>query len=192
MTRKASEITFKQPDPLPPRPIVESVWIPLLISLVTGLLLTGFAVLGVQVLWETWWPWTWAAFMFAGVSLGVWILQNWDVLLWEAEERVGVDLDRDGVIGDPNQRYVLVNAAPPEEVERPVDRAHRRMCQFVRDAEQSTAARDLEEKNYSRDEIKMFRELLIRGKWAVWRNPANNRDGWRLTRPVGVILAAIE
>jgi len=138
VTRKSSEIvtTYKQPEPDKPRPIVESVTIPLLISLVTGLLLTGFAVLGVSVIWEVWWPWTWAAFMFLGVTLGTWILQNWDVLLWEAEERSGVDLDRDGVIGDPSQRYVLVNAAPPDEVDRPVDRAHRRMCQFVRDAEQ--------------------------------------------------------
>jgi len=192
--RKQSEIVVRQPEPEKPRPVVESIIIPLLISLVTGLLLTGFTVLGVQVVWHVWWPWTWAAFMFAGVTLGTWILQNWHVVLWEAEEKTGVDLDRDGIIGDPSQRYVLVNAAPPEEqMEHSVDRAHKRFCQFVQDAGKSTATRDLSEKGYSREEIRYFRDdLLMRGGWAEWRNSDSRKDGWRLTRPVGVVLSHIE
>ena len=43
-----------------------------------------------------------------------------------------------------------------------------------------------------RDEITEFRSLLLRGGYAAWRSGTSKRDGWMLTRPVGVILAKIE
>jgi len=193
MRTKASEITFKQPEPQKPRPVVESVTIPFLKAVASGALVVATLMFGVNKWRGVWLDFPTAGLTWALVSLVVWALSTWRDLFWWLEKATKKDLDSDGYVGDPAGGYVLVNAAPPsEQKEQSVDRAHKRLCQFVQDADQSTATRDLVDKGYSRDEIKMFRELLLRGKWAEWRNPISNREGWRLARPVGVILAAIE
>jgi len=192
MARKRNEIVVRQPAPERPRPVTESVWIPFLIAMISGALVTLCVVLGWQIWRDAWPTWQVAGLGWCLVTLGVWILQNWHVVLWEAEARTGVDLDRDGHIGDPGGRYVLVNSAPPQEIEQPVDRAHKRLCQFVEAAGKSTATRDLEGQGFTRDEVQMFRGLLLRAGYAQWRSGTSKRDGWLLTRPVGVILAKIE
>ena len=192
MGRKRSEVVFRTPPPERPRPIQEGVIIPLLIAMISGALVTLCVVLGWQVLRDAWPTWQVAGLGWCLVTLGVWILQNWHVILWQAEETLSRDLDKDGVIGSPENRYVLVNSAPPEEIEHPTDRAQKRLCQFVEAAGKSTAQRDLEAQGFTRDEIQMFRGLLLRAGYAAWKSGTSKRDGWQLTRPVGVILAKIE
>jgi len=186
------ETRYQPPEPERPRPVTEYVWIPALRALVSGALVTSVIVLAYQVFMGIWLAWTVGAFLWALVTSVIWALSTWRGLLWGLERATGQDLDRDGAIGDPGGRYVLVNAAPPGEVEQPVDRAHKRLCQFVEAAGNSTAQRDLEAQGFVRDEIQMFRGLLLRAGYAAWKSGTSKRDGWALTRPVGVILAKIE
>ena len=128
--RKRSEVIFRQPTPEPKRPVTEAVVVPFLRAVGSGVLV---ALLAVMV--QAWlvglidWPLT--GVIWALVTLVIWGLSTWRGLLYRIEKATGQDFDSDGVIGDPRPRYVLVNAAPPEEREHPVDRAQKRMCQFV-------------------------------------------------------------
>ena len=192
MGRKRSEVIFRQPEPERKRPVTEGVVIPGLRAVISGILITAVIVLAFQEVGGAWLSWTAAALCWAVVALVIWGLSTWRDLLWFLERATQTDLDSDGYVGDPENRYVLVNAAPPQEIEQPVDRAHKRLCQFVEAAGKSTATRDLEGQGFTRDEVQMFRGLLLRAGYAQWRSGTSKRDGWLLTRPVGVILAKIE
>ena len=181
-----------RPAPRPAGAVTEGVIIPGLRAVVSGGLVCSVLVFGVQVFKGVWLSWTAAALCWAVAGLVIWGLSTWRDLLWFLERATQTDLDSDGYVGDPENRYVLVNAAPPQEIEQPVDRAHKRLCQFVEAAGKSTATRDLEGQGFTRDEVQMFRGLLLRGGYAQWRSGTSKRDGWMLTRPVGIILAKIE
>lgn len=192
MGRKRSEVIFRQPEPERPKPVTESVVIPGLRALVSGVLVMSVLVFGVQVWRGVWLDFPTVGLVWALVTLAIWGLSTWgDLLTWGIEEALDRDISGDGVIGEPDRRYVLVNAAPPAETEPPVERAHKRLCQFVAAADTSTATRDLEAQGFTRDEVTMFRDLLIRASYAMWRS-GSKRNGWSLVKPVGVILAAIE
>lgn len=103
---------------------VNGVIVPLVQALVTGALVAGLVVFGLNevlphIVGDAWTLWCWLTLAIAGV---VWPLLLWDTrrLLWGVERMLGLDLDHDGHHGNP-QRTVLTVEVQAGQTKRYVD-----------------------------------------------------------------------
>lgn len=182
--------------------LVADLLVPVGQALVTGALAGGLVVFGFSEVAPGWDVNHVKA--FAGVALTVaavtWGLLLVDTrrLLWGIERVIGLDLDRDGHQGEPQERLVVVNAGKAQEQaseRRQTERASQ-FAQFVAALPaRGTAARTWE-KNLARDTYQDYRDTLIRLGWAEWNSTKRNgqpneRRGWRLVWDVQDILARL-
>jgi hypothetical protein len=103
-----------------------------------------------------------------------------------------VDANKDGVIGDPAERFITIRggyAAPSEPVQSMT------MAEFVRKcSEHGTAWHSTWSENgtlkgpISQDEWKTKRNILIGAQKADWNNRDNPNAGWHLTASADTII----
>ena len=135
---------------------------------------------------EWWQLWIGATLL---TTTGVWLLLLGEHrrLMWSVERVLGTDLDRDGAVGKPEQRVVLVNAEQSRQTEAEREAAMR-VSQFARFVAQipvrGTAAR-VWERELGRDRYQEYRDALLRMGWATWNSvksdgSSNERRGWSL------------
>jgi hypothetical protein len=119
-------------------------------------------------------------------------------LLWGIERLTGLDLDRDGATGKPQERLVIVNAGQSHteaEQQANAERASQ-FAQFVaRLPAKGTAARKWE-KELGRETHQEYRDALIKLGWARWKSiradgTPNEKKGWALVLPAAKILRRI-
>ena len=96
------------------------------------------------------------------------------------ERWTGLDINGDGAVGRPQrERIVLVNAGRNPSVE-PQDVLRSELTYFINGCKVNTSARrwipELGEERYNE-----FRDQLLKGGWARWRNPDAPQQGWELT-----------
>jgi hypothetical protein len=100
-----------------------------------------------------------------------------------------VDLNGDGVVGTPQERIVLVNAArgvPPV----PEDARRQQLIYFVKGYAVNTSERRwLPELG---EEYAEFRDQLIKAGWGRWKHPNAPQQGWELAATPEEIIANIK
>ncbi len=136
---------------------------------------------------------------FAGTlsACAIWLLkmeQHYH-LLWRVEEIVGEDLDDDGIVGrptpKPEERLIPVHGAGVEYQGKGDTYLQKQFEEFVRGCEVHGTAQNFWEtvRRLPREDYIRFRDVLIRLKWARWRNPAHPNLGWILNAPADEIIA---
>ena len=131
------------------------------------------------------WSWDWLCWPLIAAALPplLWAVGNLVELVRSMAERImRIDLDGDGVIGEPPARFVAINAyAGREALARDqVTRDHERLAEFVRGCAVDTSLRRWEAA-IGRDAYVTYRDQLMAAGWAAWRKPGNERAGWALT-----------
>jgi len=192
-----ASITMETPTRAPG--IAADVLTPLFQAIITGALLAGVIafVLG-QMDYEG---------KLSPVFFGVWLsiaalawlflLSDTRRLLRTIEELTGQDIDGDGQVGKPQERYIAVNAPQAREEAQAIAEADEKaqvaseLSEFVaRIPTHGTDSRTWEPR-IGRERYQTFRALLLEMGWAAWNNPQEKRQGWRLVLPVRTILQRI-
>jgi hypothetical protein len=172
-------------------PIV-GVVVPLLQATVTGLLLAlvvGLTMLAVggfsarQIL-------TWSAVVLAVVAFFYWtrLIARWLHLVHSFERMTGVDLNRDGYVGDPGQQhaviYVVTNNGHQTRSDFPVsfDKMKEVAAVLVENGfryseRELTGAK----KPLTLKEFDDLRDELVLKNWVVWKNPEYPQQGVTFT-----------
>ena len=142
--------------------------------------------------------------VFVGVAL-VATLLVWVVLLgqhrrlmWAVERVLSQDVNRDGAIGEPQERIVLVNGGQGQAAARATARQSwaSGLAHFVaRVPARGSSLRDWEGE-LSRDAYIEYRDALLGAGLAAWRSfksngKPNERQGWELVGSVDDVLARI-
>jgi hypothetical protein len=99
--------------------------------------------------------------------------------LHAAEVVAQADLNRDGVVGDPD-RIILVNGR----------KAQTTLADFVVAAATDPTERRLMALGFTDEQIGRYRDALVSGGWAAWAS-SDRRHGWRLTADAGAILRSL-
>jgi len=168
------------------------VLVPFFQSLLTGLLAGLLAALGARLLldWELSLATEAGALVGLLITMLVWLqrLQVFSQLLWRIESRAGLDLNADGVVGQPRALVVNPDAAAARarkvrfELEAGVTR--RQLEDFLRQAYQvGTSESAMGIAPGRRGEYVAMRDLLMQLGIADWKNPLNPRAGWELVVP---------
>jgi len=93
------------------------------------------------------------------------------------ERASGRDLDRDGDVGLPGSPFVLVNARKQEP--DPEAKLKAQALEFLQGCAVDTSARRWEPV-LGRQRFQQWRDSLIKGGFAEWLNPQQQKLGWRL------------
>lgn len=114
--------------PARPASFAADLLVPLGQALVTGLLLAGLATFAAARLGYRGDLLTWWAGWDLAISAATWaiLLRAHRRLLWAVERVTGLDLNKDGKTGKPQERLVIVNAPQAQQDAAQVDRAARR------------------------------------------------------------------
>lgn len=185
--------------PTRPAGFVSDLVVPVGQALITGGLLSGLITFALS---RTAFDGDLKALWF-GLALTIgtvaWLLLLADTrrLLRAIEKLSGLDLDRDGHAGKPDDRMVLVNApAARKEAARISQKREEaetaaELAEFV--AKLPTLGTDQRtwEGRIGREKYTVFRDLLLEMGWARWRSAADKRVGWELVLPVREILRRI-
>lgn len=137
------------------------------------------------------WSWrVWAG--LAGVAiigLTVWRLRVADAVLWRVETFTGLDLDRNGAIGQPAQSFALVNpyearqAAAQVVTEKAESAKRQELIDFTRRCYLvgcSEGAHGVKASGPDRETYTARRDALFALGVAGWRNPDRPKAGWRV------------
>lgn len=173
--------------------MVSDVWVPLLQSLISGLLATG-------VLWVLspgiGWAW-YVAPVIGVVVVGItWLLLLWAgrAMLWVVEEITGTDIDNDGHVGKPEKRVVEVEVKEGHSTrlaELPGDEDHLlRFCRYIA-AGDSFSERTAQQCGYGVTNFRKLRDIFIARRWAYWKNPDTPQQGIELTLGGRSIIKAL-
>lgn len=166
-------------------------------AVVTGVLVAGLATFAADRLGygddlRTWFlGWALAVSGLAWVVL----LREHRRLLWSLETATGADLDKDGHVGKPRERVIVVNASQGKREQEQAEQAERRsdFASFVAGLDvRGTGLREWE-RDIGRQKYTEFRDVLLRCGWARWVSvkgdgTPNERQGWELVKPVSEIL----
>lgn len=162
--------------------------------------LTGF-LLGLcagVIAWLAGWgaPWAWfiASWVFSTAVTWLALLGR---VLRVAEAVLGVDLDRDGVIGDPNRirlqpaevspttRIDLIDERDGYQVQRaelPIDPERLALVSYqVQHGAPFSHGLAGAGKPLSRSQYESLRDYMLSRSWLTWRNPYSPKDGLELT-----------
>ncbi len=140
------------------------------------------------------WSWTWLIWPLVGASLPPLALAVGslvELVHSMAERIVQIDVDGEGLKGPP-ARFVAISpytgrqALARDSAER--DREH--LAEFIRGCAVDTSLRRWEA-SISRETYQDYRDRLIDSGWAEWKQPGNERAGWRLTAPAEETSAGI-
>jgi len=139
------------------------------------------------------WP-TWG--VAVGVAIGLawlWRMGAVGETLWAIERTLGVDLDGDGEVGEPEAHIVTLRANGASAPEDPEVRLRGEFVTFVKGclAAGSTGSRRWEESGMSRLQYNEFRDRLIGAGLARWRNPNRPQQGWEITASEEDIVSRI-
>lgn len=185
--------------PVRPAGFVSDLVVPFGQSLITGALLAGLVTFIVgQTDYAGRLTPLWFGLMLAiGTLSWLALLVDTRKLLRTIEKLSGLDLDRDGSVGKPQERIITVNApaARLEAAEAAQQREQAEtaceLAEFVaRLPAIGTDARTWE-KRIGRDQYQAFRGVLLEMGWATWNSPQDKRRGWSLVLPVRKILQRI-
>jgi len=181
------------------RPVRPPTWesdvaVPLGQSVVTGFVLGSAATV---VAWYVWdlpvWP-AWGVVVAVAVG-GAWLWRMGaaGATLYVVERVLGADLDGDGEIGAPEAHIVTLRANGAGAPEDPEVRLRGEFVTFVRGcaAAGDTSLRRWEEAGMGRQRYEEFRDRLMGGGFARWKDPENRRQGWEITAPADVIIEHI-
>jgi len=172
------------------QPALESdVWVPLAQGLITALLLGTSASI---LLWAGWgvalWPTFPVATSAAAMLTWLWRMGAVGETLWTIERTLGVDLDGDEVVGEPEAHIVTINGGPPPD---PAARLRAEFVNFIKGCcAGDTSLRRWEAAGMSRERYQEFRDRLIKAGFAQW-NSDDKRQGWKLTAPANHIIERI-
>jgi len=180
--------------------IPSDVWVPLLQSLITGILAAVvFSVITPQI---AGWPW------YAGLIIGLFVLaMAWTILLWAGrsmlwviEEVTGVDINQDGHIGKPDTPLTKIEVKDGHSTrlaDLPGDEDLTKFCRWVA-AGDSFSERTAQACGYGVTNFRKLRDIFISRRWAYWKNPASPQQGIELTlggrhiiRELGAALSPI-
>jgi len=172
--RRAPEVAYDYSVPLK-RSQTTALIVALLIAFIVLVIDTQLRMLD----WQTVVKHTllWGVGTFLPVWLLTWfreskIVQN---TLYVVEDFTGLDLNRDGMRGKPNTRYVLVRGNKQQEISSQEDQ----LVQFVRECFSSgRSGMDYwASKGMSRQQYEEFRDLLSRGGY-IRNKGISKRAGW--------------
>jgi hypothetical protein len=193
-----AELETAQPARSPD--LVGDLVVPVGQSVVTGgLLAGGVVVLAALAGWDGEWWRLWAGVAVV-VASGAWVLLLMDTrsLLRKLETWTGVDLDRDGQVGEPAERLVFVDRQKAKAEAAEARRADEwgQFLRFVRELEHRGTALAAWEKVIGRERYTTFRDALLDYDLARWRSydgqgRPNVSQGWELTMPVGDVLSRL-
>lgn len=177
------------------RPTLESqVLVPLLQAMIIGLvggLLSTWLLADLLEVVDGWWP---SAGLLVLATFGLTFVAKVgaaEATLWVTERTLGVDLDRDGVVGKPEAHIVTV-AGPGCSTLTPEERKRAKFVTFVRAVGVTgDGGYTRWERRLGRDRYLEFRDALLKTGLATWRDPDNHRLGWELTRPAEEIIRAV-
>jgi hypothetical protein len=181
--------------------LVPDLLVPLGQALVTGGLLAGAAVVIVA---STNWGGNLLS-LWAGITLlvscvaWVFLLRDSRRLLWTFERLTGQDLDGDQVVGKPEERLILLNAATGQKQahQRALVQEQSEFTQFVRRLDVFGTSQRTWEPEIGRANYVRYRDALLRLGWAEWnsvdsKGQPNERQGWSLTLPATEIVKKID
>jgi hypothetical protein len=134
------------------------------------------------------------------ITAGAWLILLGQTrrLLWAVEKLTGQDLDQNGVIGKPQERLIIVNAAQGQVEAAQRENAQRasEFARFVARLPVMGTSQRTWESELGRLTYTEFRDALIRLGWARWLSvkpdgTPNERRGWELTVSAAEILERI-
>lgn len=131
--------------------------------------------------------------LLAGV--GMFLAISWRRLLPIFERRYGIDLDRDGVIGEPLPQTVRLEITSRGgtrtslwETGVSLETARRFATAALRG---DTSVRAMDAARVSRDDCEKIRQALFDYGWARWRGGYSNQ-GWELTEDGADVMRAVQ
>jgi hypothetical protein len=177
--------TIERTAPARQPSIRADVGVPLLQSLVTGVLIGS--PLGMAAWAVGGHPIVIPALIFVA-SAAAWFLRLRviDATLQATEARLGVDIDGDGQVA--GERIIGLNAFRGRQArnEAEHDAQASRLAEFIRESYSNTSMAYLEGRGFDRaEEIQPWRDMLIRTGWARW-NGENHTHGWRFCEDVAL------
>ena len=134
----------------------------------------------------------WAVSVAVGVAASwFWRLDVTTRTLYNVERITHIDINRDGVTGDPGHIMAL-NPYQGQVAQRRDERAGRANVfrWFVTSCAQDTASRNWEPQ-IGREQYIEWRDLLIASGWAKWRGRTGH-GGWDLTADPADIIEALQ
>jgi hypothetical protein len=167
-----------------------AVWIPAVQATLTGIFLgVAMGVAAAALSWPR--PWAWGLGVFAIVQAATWLLllSGWRSLVWSLERALGVDLDRDHQVGDPQR--VRIELTQPNEgghvtqiAELDVDPA--KMGDLSRGLLAGASFSEAQWSGagalFSRSQFRKVRDEFLKRGWLEWVNPEARAQGLQLTR----------
>lgn len=104
--------------------------------------------------------------------------------IWTIERKLDLDLDRDGMVGEPYTPLMQLNPG------NGINERRQLFEDFVRGCAVDTSLGTWE-RRIGRDNWSHWRDTLMVAGWAEWNNPDARQQGWRLTAPPDEILAYV-
>jgi hypothetical protein len=161
---------------------------PILVSLALGVLLGAAPGALLIAYGGEWWLMLLAMASTAGLAL-LWRIRVHDAARWTTERHRAAMRPADPALSAP----VVLNPYQGQQAQRAelAARAMGEFGNFVRliEADGDTTARRWE-RQLGRGKYQAFRDRLIAGGFAQWRSDSP-KDGWQLTAPAAVVLAAL-
>lgn len=158
------------------------VLVPLTQSVITGAVVaTGLGVITPFL------PWSWYVGPITGaITIGVawgYRLAVSRETLWIVEEFIGQDIDGDGHTGRPERHTIEVwvkDGKSRKTFDIPGDLAALPFIQAVVEGDTFTEA-TAQATGYGVTAFRQLRDLFVKNRWAVWRNPSHPQQGVELT-----------
>ena len=173
--------------------------VPLFQAIVTGALVAGVItfVLGQSDYAGKLSPVFFGVWLSVAALAWLFLLADTRRLLRVIEELTGLDIDGDGQVGKPGERYIPLNpSASRQEAARMAEEAEKEqvaceLAEFVAKTPTHGTAERTWLPRIGRERYEAFRGVMIEMGWATWNNPHEKRQGWRLVLPVREILQRI-
>lgn len=160
------------------------VLVPLTQAVVSGVL--SVIILAMMVPFVPGWGWG-VPFVVGGFVIAlVWVWAMFkDRGLWIIEEITGMDIDKDGYTGKPQQRTVKIDVSEGHGQSKlaalPGDeRDLARFCRMVTGGDPFTEE-TATASGYGVTNLRKLRTLFINSRWAYWKNPEAPQQGIELT-----------
>jgi len=161
------------------------------IGVCAGLILTWLLV-DVAKTAGSWWPSLGLAVVACFGLAFVSRVSSVEGTLWTVERVIGRDITGDKIVGPPPHDDHIIIAGPNSSTLTKKERKRAQFIEFLRGCE---ATGDTGHQRWApklgRSRYEEFRDALIAGGVAEWRNPDNHRVGWSLTYPADEIIRRV-
>jgi hypothetical protein len=111
--------------------------------------------------------------------------------LWTVERTLGMDLDGDDAIGEPERAHIVTITSNGTPLSDPAARLRAEWVRFIQGCCQgNTSMGWWEDQGMGREQYRKFRDKLVEAGFAEW-NGEDKRQGWHMTAPANHVIEHI-